>query len=219
MGDGVLCLDFDPKSDGFRSRDLLEDRFRPLPETARALTGIHQGVRGEHLFYTYDPKLVVKSRPLANALGGRYPGVDVKADGGMVVLPPTLHHSGVRYEWQLGLDEIAPAPAWLLALLAGGSRSRKSSRVAKRRRARVKVYGQIERWVYGDEGIPSPQWDKIARITYALWDDPSGLTAEEITDLVYEALTRSPDYDPDRPWSRSDRLADTRRLLSKAVGR
>jgi hypothetical protein len=48
---------------------------------------------------------------------GVMPGIDVRGDGGYVVLPPSPHPDGKAYEWVDGKrpDQIraAPAPAWL----------------------------------------------------------------------------------------------------------
>ena len=53
------------------------------------------------------------------------PHVDWRGPGGYIVLPPSRHPSGRRYEWYSPDDElvgvdapIQPAPAWLLDLLA-----------------------------------------------------------------------------------------------------
>jgi putative DNA primase/helicase len=47
----------------------------------------------------------------------KIPGADIKADGGYVVAPPSIHPSGARYRWIefLGLDDLAPVdpPTWL----------------------------------------------------------------------------------------------------------
>jgi hypothetical protein len=40
-------------------------------------------------------------------------GLDVRADGGYVIAPPSLHHSGRRYEWEC-FTTLADAPAWAL---------------------------------------------------------------------------------------------------------
>jgi hypothetical protein len=47
------------------------------------------------------------------------PGIDVRAAGGYVVVPPSVHPSGVEYEWDVALkgSAIAEAPPWLLSLL------------------------------------------------------------------------------------------------------
>jgi hypothetical protein len=45
-------------------------------------------------------------------------GIDVRSDGGQVVVPPSELAAG-RYEWEVPLDEapLAPPPAWLIELL------------------------------------------------------------------------------------------------------
>jgi Bifunctional DNA primase/polymerase, N-terminal len=47
---------------------------------------------------------------------GLLPGIDIRGDGGYVVVPPSLHESGQRYKW-LEESEVADAPQWLLDLL------------------------------------------------------------------------------------------------------
>ena len=48
----------------------------------------------------------------------KIPGADIKADGGYVVAPPSVHPNGEVYEWcfGLGLDEYGdtPCPPWLI---------------------------------------------------------------------------------------------------------
>jgi len=41
-------------------------------------------------------------------------GLDIRAAGGYVVAPPSLHASGLRYEWARDESTIADAPAWLI---------------------------------------------------------------------------------------------------------
>lgn len=52
------------------------------------------GGGGYHLFYQY-PQNVGK---VSNRVG-IFEGADLRADGGFLVLPPTMHQSGRRYEW------------------------------------------------------------------------------------------------------------------------
>lgn len=101
-----------------------------LPRTLTALTG----GGGVHLFFR--PSSVGPRSSAATSLGGRQsqeieqrglrcttgrlpgieeplPGIDLRADGGYVVAPPSTHRSGERYTW-LDLDTpIAQAPEWL----------------------------------------------------------------------------------------------------------
>ncbi|GAI63041.1 unnamed protein product, partial [marine sediment metagenome] len=45
-------------------------------------------------------------------------GLDLRGDGGYVLLPPSKHPSGIRYEWILSPEEeLADPPGWLLSLI------------------------------------------------------------------------------------------------------
>jgi len=48
----------------------------------------------------------------------KLPGLDLRADGGYVLAPPSIHPNGTAYEWAIGLDELplADPPQWLLEL-------------------------------------------------------------------------------------------------------
>jgi len=86
--------------------------------------------KGWHVYYAADP-----DRPLQSRVG-LLPGVDIRAQGGYVVAPPSVHPSGRRYEWAQGRSlwdlELPAAPEWLydtgtlspktdIARLAGGA--------------------------------------------------------------------------------------------------
>lgn len=100
---GLLVLDVD----GPEGRASL--RGLTLPVTPVAETG-----SGYHYYFRHPGGAV------ANAVRVR-PGLDVRADGGYVVAPPSLHASGRRYAWLDGLSPddvaLAPAPYWLVEAL------------------------------------------------------------------------------------------------------
>ncbi len=84
-GRGLLVVDVDLYKPGAQdSLDLLVDKGLSL-ETVTAITP--RG--GRHLYYRYDPDVYryLPSRSL-EPLG--FPGVDVKCDGGMVIVPPSV---------------------------------------------------------------------------------------------------------------------------------
>jgi hypothetical protein len=83
----IVVLDIDPRNAGDETLRQLENRYGDLPGTWRFLTG----GGGEHIVFQH-PGGYVKSRP--GALGR---GLDVKADGGLIIAPPSLHMSGRRY--------------------------------------------------------------------------------------------------------------------------
>lgn len=112
---GLVVLDVDPRNHGHVELCKLIGRLGKLPEGPTAFTG----GRGVHLLFRY-PGIALR--------GKAAPGVDVKADGGYVVAPPSVHSSGRTYDWLRGPgDEFPELPAsWLDFLsksLSEGSRT------------------------------------------------------------------------------------------------
>lgn len=116
---GLLVLDVDNKrsveigntlvGQGDLSIRELEQEHGPIPEGRYADTG----GGGRHYFFQF---------PETGDYGNRAnirPGLDVRADGGYVVAPPSMHLSGHSYTW--GNQDIQPrrAPAWLEGLVQG----------------------------------------------------------------------------------------------------
>jgi len=108
----LLVLDVDAESDGEESLGRLEQTHGRLPRTLTALTG----GGGRHLFFRHPDGEVRNS---AGKLGA---GLDIRADGGYIVAPPSIHASGGVYRWQeghaLGDVPLADPPSWLLELLS-----------------------------------------------------------------------------------------------------
>jgi hypothetical protein len=106
---GIVVLDIDPRHGGDETLADLERQHGALPSTIESITG----GGGRHIFFVH-PGGEVKSHNVA-------PGIDVKADGGYIVVPPSLHFSGSIYEWEGSShpDDVSPAllPAWLLAMV------------------------------------------------------------------------------------------------------
>jgi hypothetical protein len=93
----VAVVDIDPRNGGAVLPDL-------MPPTRCVRTGSG----GWHLYYRHP------GGTLAAKLNG-YDGIDIKADGGYVVAPPSLHpHTGKPYEW-VGQRPIAQMSSALLA--------------------------------------------------------------------------------------------------------
>ncbi len=113
---GLLVLDID-LPDGPASLHRLETDRGPLPDTCRQTTG-----SGGHQLLFAHPNTTVANRT------GLLPGIDVRGDGGYIVVPPSRHATGARYRWTDRLPA-APAPGWLLDLVA--ERDRTSSPPAR----------------------------------------------------------------------------------------
>lgn len=90
----------------------LDSLDRVLNKLPRTLTGLTGG-GGLHLLYRARSGQGLRNR--ASALPGMpdLPGIDLRADGGYIVVPPSIHASGNRYEWLDPAADIVDAPAWL----------------------------------------------------------------------------------------------------------
>jgi putative DNA primase/helicase len=106
---GVFVVDPDgPK--GAKTLAALEVEHGPLPETHEVRTGRSDG--GRHLYFHQPVEIKIKSKD--SLLG---PKLDVKGDGGYVVVPPSIHPASKR-PYTLVNDGIpAEPPAWLLDLV------------------------------------------------------------------------------------------------------
>jgi len=142
---GLVVLDVDPRHGGDESlRDLYQELGRETFQTATALTG----GGGQHLYFRAD------GTPLKNVAGGLGAGLDLKAAGGYVLAPPSVHPSGRAYEWELGyspeeralldfpqalanrLKEPSRRPQTTSAVIREGSRNVELTRLAGAMRAR-----------------------------------------------------------------------------------
>lgn len=104
---GLVVLDVDTYHGGADSLAALEEAHGALPVTLEALTG----GGGRHLYFRHP------GPPVMNRVGLK-PGIDLRADGGCVVAPPSVHPSGRRYAWVTGRAPgevpLAALPHWLL---------------------------------------------------------------------------------------------------------
>ncbi len=81
----------------------------PLPSTPTVMSG-----SGMHHYFQYPRDIEVKNT--VNIL----PHVDIRGEGGYILLPPSKHPSGIEYAWLTELNTpISEAPDWLLELITG----------------------------------------------------------------------------------------------------
>lgn len=106
---GFFVIDVDAKNDGFASIADLD-----LPQTLEVLTG----GGGKHYYYAM-PK---DGESVRNSVGWR-PGVDIRGDGGYVVLPGSKHAKGSRYAWRDQNAGIIDAPLAIIDSVRAGSTS------------------------------------------------------------------------------------------------
>ena len=122
----LVVVDVDGTIDDFKALG--------LPKTRAVLTG----GGGYHFFYRTG------RQPAPSGISVT-PGIDIKADGGFVVLPPSKHLSGFNYEWldRRKMVKISPSELpqrvrvsepngeWVGELLGGVSEGERSSTAAR----------------------------------------------------------------------------------------
>jgi len=98
-----LCvLDIDYRNGGFETLVELDHHGAAMPDGNPVVV---TGSEGLHHYFLLEAPLP-KSAP--------FQGIDVQADGALVVAPPSLHASGRRYRWARPLESRWPmVPAWL----------------------------------------------------------------------------------------------------------
>jgi putative DNA primase/helicase len=107
---GVMVLDVDPAHGGLASIAALEERHGELSPT----WCVETGGDGLHLWFRSD------NTQLRNSAGRVGQGLDVRANGGYAIVPPSRNRSGNHYRWANAwhptLVDLAAAPEWLVAL-------------------------------------------------------------------------------------------------------
>lgn len=135
---GLVVLDVDGE-DGKASLQALTAAHAPLPKTLCVKTG-RAGADGErkgaHYYFRAPAGEMIR-----NSVGNTNPlgtGLDIRADGGYVVAPPSLHSSGLLYEWLTPEQSLADLPSWLLEKL----RKAKPASTARTPRAQSEVIAE-----------------------------------------------------------------------------
>ena len=107
---GLVVLDIDPRNGGNDSLYKLEKEFGRLSDTVESQTG----GGGRHFLFKYPNRHIP-------CKGTIRPGLDLKAEGGYIIAPPSRHASGKLYRWELSSCpddvELAPLSEWLLQII------------------------------------------------------------------------------------------------------
>jgi hypothetical protein len=103
----LLVLDVDARHRGHESLAEMEREHGRLPATLTSVTG------GGGLHLVFRLPIGVEARQLA----GLRTGIDTRVGGrGYIVVPPSMHASGLRYVWHERVPAAA-APEWLVDLV------------------------------------------------------------------------------------------------------
>jgi hypothetical protein len=98
---------------GDESLKLLTDKYKTLPDTAEAITG----GGGRHILFKCGS-------PIKSSVSKIGENIDIRGDGGYIIVEPSVHISGDSYVWEgssspLDGMPIEEAPTWLLGLMGG----------------------------------------------------------------------------------------------------
>lgn len=86
----LIVLDVDVDTGGLEAFEELKAGIADWPDTLMSRTGSG----GLHVYFRYAAGVRIK-----NSVSDLARGLDIRADRGFVVAPPSLHASGNRYEW------------------------------------------------------------------------------------------------------------------------
>ena len=110
-GDKFFALDVDDMDALF---DLTSANGR-LPDTIESISGSG----GTHILFSQPEGLV-----FGNEEGNLPRGINVRGNRGYIIVPPSNHKSGQRYEWEVSSHprdvELAEAPDWLVKMIQAG---------------------------------------------------------------------------------------------------
>jgi hypothetical protein len=98
---GLVIIDIDHRPGGDVALVALERAHGALPRTATVETGA-----GRHYWFAHP------GGTIRNSVSRLGPGIDVRADGGYVIAPPSSHITGRRYRWTAA-QSVAPLPDWI----------------------------------------------------------------------------------------------------------
>ena len=99
----LLVVDIDNIDAEAELRRLEAEHGMPLPATVEVITA-----RGRHIYFCMPTGLDIRCSASET-------GIDIRANGGYVLAPPSIHPSGRRYAWSVDTaSALAAAPDWLL---------------------------------------------------------------------------------------------------------
>lgn len=209
----LLVIDVDPRHGGNKSLGELEAHHGAF-ESLCVLTG----GGGSHIYLQHPKDTIVRNR--INVL----PGIDIRASGGYVVAPPSIHASGQGYTWKSN-QSLAETPVWFLTLLQEhcnntlvtatrkakiieGYRNNFLTSIAGSLRKRGLDDTQIERELsLLNQRLCNPpllkaEVAKISRSIAKYAPDPSWEPVKELPEKKHLAMTLKDELLPDslRPW-------------------
>lgn len=180
----VIDLDRDKEKgiDGYETLKSWQKDHGTFPETWTSITGR----KGYHLFY--------KDSATNRSRVKLYEGIDIRAEDGYVVVPPSIHENGNQYEWEYGPGdsvEIVEVDSTIVDFLMGPAPEGKQAfqmqetiPEGERHKALIALIGSEKARGIGDNSIRS-----LVRSENQEKCKPP-LTDEELEKEIFPALSR-----------------------------
>jgi hypothetical protein len=181
--------------DGAATLARLVEKFGELPATLQALSPS----RSLHFYFCYPIDGAIIRNDTSKRLGS---GIDVRGEGGMVVVPPSERDDG-KYQW-INQEKMAVAPLWLLARVS----KREIERPLLEDDNKVVHIGLVAAAVAAipNENLDWESWNRVAMAIfiatggsdagYGLFNEWSGKSAKHHANYTYkkwhQVLQRSP---------------------------
>lgn len=208
---GIIVIDVDTDEeagkDGFRSLQRWEKQHGAIPDTANTITG--RG--GNHFLFRTSGD--TRSRVACEE------DVDIRADGGYIVLPPSVHPNGKQYQWEYELDEygIAEANQSVIDLMNNGVEEGKTFTMpevipnGQRNGTLYKLACSMQARGNGDDAIRAA----VSAENKSRCNPP--LDQEELDKLVNSALTKQKGTAVYKDTKKKDEKTETKPLQPKTL--
>jgi len=209
----LIVLDIDPRHGGMET---IKENNLQLPVTV----SVNTGGGGYHYYYKYPQKLSEKlGGKIKNFTGENVdlPGLDLRADGGFVYAPPSLHPSGERYEFAEGLSpaevELTEPPEWLINVIKNRQQAEQKkstdwekkwagSKEGNRNNSAAQLAGKLAHSAVPPEAAKEILLEKWNSKNIAANGAQNPLPAEEViktVDNIYKIHTESKELDKFQP--------------------
>jgi hypothetical protein len=189
----TCTVDIETKPDGPNGwetwRLLVAEHGEPVAPTVKS--GNYPAGRGAHLHFSYRDDVTT---------GTFADGIELRAAGSYVLLPPSPHSTGVSYEGELPpIGELPPLPEWIAEM----RRTRKRRR--KEKGTRVSAGERHERWVeeagrLRKQGVPVEGARRLLRE----FREREFVGPEEKSDDELEQILHAYEHDWDGPSLQDD---------------
>jgi hypothetical protein len=174
-------VDVDPDHGGIDTMRRLVTEHGPLPEGPRVRTGSG----GWHVLFA------APNHRVRNSVGRLGDGVDIRADGGYVIAPPSVHAAGGQYRWTRG-GEPPAMPDWLHHLVEPPapppvpSREPVSLPESLENWAKAALRGEVDRVRFAPQGSRNHALNRAA-FSLGQIAGGGGLDAAAVADHLYDA--------------------------------